>query len=310
MPVLWVTGAKGFLGRYVARHAAARGWTVHGIGHGAWLEDDHRQFGVTRWLNSSVTAAGLEALASDAGMPDAIVHLAGGASVGASLKAPREDFDRTVNSTAELVEWMRTRAPQAKLVAGSSAAVYGDRWSGPIPVDAPYAPCSPYGTHKAAMELLVRSYARCSGGRVAIVRLFSVYGPGLHKQLLWDLMTRLAQAPGKLTLSGDGSETRDFVYAADAASLVCAAIDVASDECPAFNGGRGAGVAVRELVKRLVTAWRAECAIEFDGVRRAGDPQMLVADMAASGAITPESWTALDTGLALTVEAARARFRG
>lgn len=170
----WITGGRGFIGRHLARELSGRGRTVHALGHGAWLEDERQACGVSGWLNASVTAASLDALGARFGVPGVVYHLAGGASVGASLAAPREDFSRTVEATSELVEWIRTRAPEVPVVAVSSAAVYGDAWSTPIPVTAAPSPHSPYGAHKTAMESLLVGHARSFGLRVAIVRLFSV----------------------------------------------------------------------------------------------------------------------------------------
>ena len=94
----------------------------------------------------------LDLLMAAQGTPDVVYHLAGGSSVGASLQAPSEDFRRTTISTALLLEWLRTKAPQAKLVCASSAAVYGD--TGGLPATETYAPLpvSPYGHHKLMME--------------------------------------------------------------------------------------------------------------------------------------------------------------
>ena len=75
----------------------------------------------------------------------------------------------------------------------SSAAVYGPGHEGPIGEDARLDPASPYGCHKLVMELLCRSYARSFGVSIVLLRLFSVYGEGLQKQLLWDLCSKLAR---------------------------------------------------------------------------------------------------------------------
>ena len=100
----------------------------------------------------------------------------GGSSVGLSLQNPLDDFTRTVETTARLLEWTRIHAAEAKIVAVSSAAVYGGGHSRPIPESAPIRPYSPYGHHKSMMEALCRSYGENFGLRDAIVRLFSVYG--------------------------------------------------------------------------------------------------------------------------------------
>lgn len=304
----WITGGRGFIGRHLAAMLARRGREVHGIGHGTWLDEDRQRCGVGQWVNSSVTAAGLDALAARASRPSTVFHLAGGSSVGASLAAPREDLSRTVDATAELLEWLRTRSPVTRLVAVSSAAVYGDSWRGPIPVDAPLRPCSPYGAHKAAMELLLCGHARSFDLRVAIVRLFSVYGPGLEKQLIWDLCTRLARDNrGALGIGGTGEERRDFLHVEDAVAMLAAAEARASIEPAVFNGGTGRARSVRELAEALLSAWPATATLSFNGQRRAGDPADLVADL-GGGSLLEHEPVDLAAGLAATVAAARLRL--
>jgi UDP-glucose 4-epimerase len=303
-----VTGARGYIGRHAARELASRGYRVHGIGHGPWLQGDRESSGVTSWLNSGVTAAGLDVLAGQCGVPSVILHLAGGSSVGASIAAPREDFDRTVTASAELAEWVRTRAPSARIVAASSAAVYGDGWDRPIAADAPVRPCSPYGAHKAAMETILSGHARSFGTRVAIVRLFSVYGAGLEKQLVWDMCCRLAAAKTEVCLDGTGNETRDFVYVTDAAFMLASAAEHASAEMMVFNGGSGASVTVSDLTAQIRAEWAASVPLRFTGTVRSGDPRHLIADMSSSSAIAPPRFVPLKAGIAKAVIAAKARL--
>ena len=101
---------------------------------------------------------------------------------------PREDFLRTVATTAELLEWLRQEAPRTRLAAVSSAAVHGTGHAGRIAESAPTRPLSPYGYHKLMMERLCRSYASSYGLPCLVLRLFSVDGPGLRKQLLLSLI--------------------------------------------------------------------------------------------------------------------------
>jgi UDP-glucose 4-epimerase len=305
---IWITGGRGFIGRHTARELTARAHRVHGIGHGPWPDDDRDAWGMSTWLNSGVTVAGLDVLAARVGLPEAIVHLAGGSSVAESIAAPREDFARTVGATAELVEWCRSRSPATKIVASSSAGVYGDASSDRIRTDAKLRPCSPYGSHKVAMEAILEGHARSYGIRSSIVRLFSVYGPGLERQLLWDICRRLAAGQARILLGGCGDESRDFVFVSDAAIMLANAIGVAARECPIFNGGTGEGTTVRALAEMLLHAWPSKCELVFDGTVRQGDPKHLIADSKTSHAILPETCVPLSVGVSRTVAAARQRL--
>lgn len=274
-----ITGARGFIGRHVARAFAGDGHQVVGLGHGAWPEAAHREWGLSEWRNGDITHANLDSLAATVGVPEVVIHLAGGSAVGPSFAQPAEDFHRSVVAASELAEWIRVRAPQARLVMASSAAVYGAGHDGLIAETAACTPYSPYGYHKRMAELLLESYARNFGLHLAIVRLFSVYGPGLRKQLLWDACTRLAAGAEVLALGGTGDELRDWLHVADVARLMQWAAKRASPEALVFNGGTGQPTAVREIAARLCSAWGEGRTATFSGKARAGDPIQLVADM-------------------------------
>lgn len=292
---IWVTGARGFIGRHVARLLARDGWPVVGLGHGAWPEAGYRAWGLVDWLNGEVSHPNLDALAGRHGQPEGVIHLAGGSSVGPSFAAPAEDFRRSVAGAADLAEWLRLRAPATPVVLASSAAVYGAGHATPIPEDTSCQPYSPYGFHKRMAELAFESYARNFGLKVAIVRMFSVYGPELRKQLLWDACSRLAGGQSRLTLGGSGEETRDWLHVEDAARLLVLALAQAAPDCVVLNGGTGRAVSVRDIATRLCECWGGGVEAVFSGVSRAGDPAYLVADTArlrALGFDTPRDWRA------------------
>ena len=182
----------------------------------------------------------------------------------------------------EVLEWLRQHCPNVPMVFASSAAVYGDGHDGPIPETAKTVPYSPYGVHKAAVEMLCRSYSENFGLTIAIVRLFSVYGSGLHKQLIYDLCARLSKSSGELQLGGTGKELRDFIHVDDAAKLLVQAIGWASTETPVVNGGTGQAISVSDVAHQSCAAWGATTEISFSGQSRPGDPFSLVADIEAA----------------------------
>jgi UDP-glucose 4-epimerase len=278
MAIIWVTGAQGFIGRHLACHLSQQNHQISGIGHGAYFPETTKQAHITHWINGDIEAANLQQLLEKSGHPTTIYHLAGGSSVGLSFQTPAEDFRRSVVSTAALLEWMRSSAPQTKLVVSSSAAIYGDTPAATIPEEGNFTPYSPYGFHKKASELLCASYAQNFGLHIAIVRLFSIYGPGLRKQLLWDLCCRLQQSPTTLELHGTGNEIRDWLHIQDAVEILVAASDAASPALLIVNGGTGQGTCVREVATLLSQKMNPGVELKFSGQQRVGDPFSLVAD--------------------------------
>lgn len=283
---IWITGGQGFIGQRAAAEFRALGHAVFGLGHGAWRATEPAAISQTDWLNGEIAHANLDALANAHGAPDLVFHLAGGSAVAPSFSLPAEDFRRTVTSAADLAEWVRLRAPSARVVMASSAAVYGADHSGLIDESAVCRPFSPYGFHKRMAELVFESYARNFGLSVGIVRFFSVYGPGLRKQLLWDCCGRLARQPRALELGGHGTELRDWLHVDDGVRLMLRIGDVASPACPVFNGGTGVATPIRDVAATLCWAWQMpDLALRFSGAARAGDPASLVADPAAAIAL-------------------------
>jgi len=273
MSTILVTGANGFLGRHVSRRAAMLGHQVIGMGHGDWAGDAWRDWGLSAWHELDVTLAGLVA---HAGRPDVLVHCAGSSSVGFSLENPAQDFERTVGTTLDVLEYLRTSAPETSLAYPSSAAVYGSATTFPITEDSTLAPISPYGVHKKIAEDLCSSYGERFGIRVAVVRVFSAYGIELRKQLLWDACMRAAA--GEYSFGGSGRETRDWVNGEDVARLLLIASDHASADPATVNGASGTEVAVESILTVLLDALGADHGPEFTGVQRAGDPERVVGD--------------------------------
>jgi len=278
MATLWITGAHGFIGRHLASYLSKRGHRVYGIGHGIWPQLEAEHWGIHGWVNGEIDGSNLECLNSKSGEPDWLFHLAGGATVGGSFANPLEDFSRTVSTTARLLDWLRAHVPRCRVIAVSSAAVYGSGHTGCIPESASPAPYSPYGYHKMMMEELCNSYAANFGLQIAVVRLFSVYGAWLQKQLLWDLCSRIASGAETLHLGGTGEERRDWTSVKDVVRLLEFAASSFNSQTRLLNGGTGVPTTVREISELVIRAWPTCARPVFSGESRAGDPFSLVAD--------------------------------
>lgn len=275
----FVTGAAGFIGRHVCKILSSQKWRVVGIGHGNLSFKEQRDWGLDSWNNQDITLNALETLAQIEGDPKLLLHCAGGSSVAFSLLYPREDFAQTVLTMADVLEFAKNRNGAVTVIYPSSAAVYGQVDCTSIAENTPLYPVSPYGYHKRMAEQLCQSYALHWKIPVAVIRLFSVYGIGLRKQLLWDACIK-AQSK-QFVFSGSGEEVRDWIHVSDAASLLIFAAEKASSNCPIVNGGSGEGLTVKEILCRLGQLWTPVLVPSFSGEQRPGDPKSYVADVVA-----------------------------
>ena len=293
-----VTGASGFLARYAARHFSRLGWSVFGLGHGTEAFS-FQEWGLSRWQEGSVHLDSLASFIAEHGEPDVVLHCAGSGSVGKSWDNPMEDFQRTAATTAAVIEAIRRFAPGALLLYPSSAAVYGDSPKHLLSEDDAICPMSPYGLHKHLSETLCVGANRIWGLRVAIVRFFSLYGPGLRKQLLWDIVNKLASGTDRLVLDGTGNEERDFFYIDDATRLLeCLATRPVSSVPVIVNGSTGFATTVRAAATQLMEAMQKHDSVElsFSGYCRPGDPGRLVGQTDKLKSIGFQPETPIGTG--------------
>lgn len=268
MPSILVTGAGGFLGRYVVSEFVGRGWRVVGID--LLPADAMAGFEGAAYFQLDVRDPTLRQLL-ERERPDACVHCAGSASVPLSMQRPLHDFQCNAGQTAELLEALRTAAPECALVLLSSAAVYGSPNRLPIDETTDQQPISAYGYHKRMAEQLCTEYAALHGLRTASARIFSAYGVGLRRQVLWDICRKLL-GEDRVVLQGTGAESRDFVHARDIAGAVGCIVDKAAFTGESYNVASGRETSVATLAALICAALGQPERFEFDGRVPEGNP--------------------------------------
>jgi UDP-glucose 4-epimerase len=297
-----ITGVNGFLGRHIAQAVAGRGLGMVGVD--LTPTADPRLPPLLSYRALRLPDAGLSELVR-ATRPDVCIHCAGGASVEASLADPASDFTSAVAATASLLEALRRDAPSCRVVFLSSAAVYGDPERLPVTETASIQPLSPYGYHKRLAELLLREYVDCYRLPCLSLRIFSAYGAGLERQVVWDLAQR-AQREGVLRVRGTGSESRDFIHAGDIARAVVLVMEHGAFDGGIYNLASGVETPIDVLAQRIVALSGRALPVSFDGVAPAGTPRRWRADITRIAALGFAPATALDVGLAEVVAAAAA----
>ncbi|MCC8408165.1 SDR family oxidoreductase [Mucilaginibacter sp. UR6-1] len=292
-----ITGASGFLGTWLADEAAQQGYKLIGIDMRAPLRPALWE----GFATSSLESVDLDQLLKGHEL-DAVCHLAGGASVAASVNDPYGDFSSLLPGTARLALYIAKAQRKAKMLFFSSAAVYGNPKTLPITEQTPVMPISPYGIHKATAETLLMNYSRALGIQVVIFRIFSVYGPGLRKQLIYDVTQRAIQAATlgqkSIQLFGTGAESRDFMYVQDVCRAVTSIIGQDQDEkCSIYNLASGIESTVADVARCLISSLNIDMDITFDGKVPPGDPVNWRADVSKLDDIGFSSVYSLSEGL-------------
>jgi UDP-glucose 4-epimerase len=294
-----ITGASGFLGGKLALACRKEGYAVWGADLLAPNSMEHWE----GFATGPLASLDLDELLT-VGNFRFCFHLAGAASVPASIKSPIGDFSSIMPGTANLLAALaRCKSPPV-LVLFSSAAVYG------VPIDLPIlesqslVPISPYGIHKVLAESMVAHYSRLYGLKSVILRIFSAFGVGLRKQLFWDvsqkIQTALDLGCDGIDLCGTGAETRDFIHASDIASVALSAAKARqfTNSLEIFNVGSGVETSIRDAVQILLNFCAPHLQLRFDNNIRVGDPPRWVADVTRLKRLDSPSQRCLSEGIA------------
>jgi nucleoside-diphosphate-sugar epimerase len=254
-----VTGAAGFIGSHLSAALLARGARVTGLDcftdyySRAIKEanlDVNRGHEAFRFVESTIADADLGALL------DGVTHVFHLAAQAGVRKSWGRDFQiytvNNVDATQILLEACVGR-PIEKLVYASSSSVYGDAVAIPMTERALPQPVSPYGVTKLAAEQLCHLYTVNHGVPTASMRYFTVYGPRQRPDMGFHRFIRAALTGQPITLYGDGEQTRDFTFVADA---VAATIAAGGQGRPGavYNIGGGSRVSINEVLDLVAEA--------------------------------------------------------
>ena len=292
----FVTGAAGFVGRWLCRALLEEGWTV--VGLSVVAEDvavgqasaprggADRQPSDIRWYFGDVRDGELLARILNEARPDAVFHLAGVSFVPSADADPGEAYDINVTATARLLGLIASRKAAgeldpAVLIVGS-AEQYGSHPESELPLTeaAEQRPMGVYAATKAAQEIAALQRWRKDGVRVIPVRPFNHSGAGQSSRFLLPALVKRAlelRATGGRVLSiGNTTPVRDISHVAE---VVRAYILLAERGVPgtAYNVCSGRGYSVADLASRVLerAGVRAELQPDPSLVRSADVPALV-----------------------------------
>jgi nucleoside-diphosphate-sugar epimerase len=277
-----VTGVAGFIGSTLAERLCDDGADLIGIDcftdyYPRAIKErnlsalrGHPRF---KLVESSIQAADLTTLLADR---THVFHLA--AQAGVRHSWGRDFSVYTVNNieaTQILLEACAER-PLERIVYASSSSVYGDHVALPMREDALPQPVSPYGVTKLAGEQLCYLYHASYGLPTVSVRYFTVYGPRQRPDMGFHRFLRATLRGEPITVYGDGEQTRDFTFVADA---VAATIAAATRGVPGhvYNIGGGSRVTINQVFEMIGRVSGRRPLITFDSAQK-GDMRHTYAD--------------------------------
>lgn len=277
MNKILIIGVAGFLGRAQARYFHQKGWKVYGLDCVApenapladlveyaslQLPDDSFGFLLKGW------------------QPNALIHCAGRASVPQSMLDPASDYRDGPALTFFLLETLRKNLPDCTFIFLSSAAIYGNPPRLPVSEDLRPNPISVYGYHKWQSEILCAEFAQVFGLQTASARIFSAYGPGLRRQVMWDLIYKALTQP-EVRLQGTGEESRDFIHMQDIARGLEVILTRAPARGEAYNLASGIETRIADLAGLILSELDQPIPVTFLGEMPPGTPGNWRSDITA-----------------------------
>lgn len=296
-----VTGGAGFIGSHVAEAYLRAGHDVAALDDLSSGKPENVAEGVRFFRADICDPAGVREV-FETFAPDIVSHHAGHVSVSDSVSRP--DVDCSVNVQGSLVVFQAAARSHVQRVifASSGGAVYGSGSMLPTPEDAPLRPESPYAISKVAGEMYLGFFSSSYAHGAVILRYANVYGPRQScspESGVVSIFCQRALQRRSLMVSGDGLQTRDFVYVGDVARANLLAL---SGPPGTYNVGTGEGTTIRGLANMVQTAVGVVVPVEQCPARTAEVRDSAVDTSRAARVLGFEAEYSLKEGLEHTVQ--------
>jgi len=289
-----VTGGGGFLGSHLVERLEAQGHDVFAA--------RHADFDLTHWADTERMF--------DAARPERVFHLAaevGG--IGANLANPGRYWYANLMMGAHVLEQSRIRGVEKVVIVGTVCAY--PKFT-PVPFKEenlwdgyPEETNAPYGVAKKTLLVGAQSYREQYGLHSIFLLPTNLYGPRdkfhpTNAHVIPDLIRKMVESPEEVVLWGDGSPTREFLYADDCAEGLVLAAD-GYDAPEPVNLGAGKEISIRELAELVADVTGFTGRIEWDTTKPNGQPRRSVDASRARDLFGFDARTPLREGLERTV---------
>lgn len=259
-----ITGGNGFIGTHLVLHLLEEGYDVVIVD-----QRTNNQAPITDvpYYTCDIRDDSLGKILKNE-RPDTIFHLAAQSSVPISMNNPYQDAMINVLGTINILDnAVRYNVP--KIIFASSAAVYGIPSALPINEAHPVRPTSFYGLSKAIGEDYIKMYKDNDLIDYTILRFANVYGPGQQMSAEAGLITKIVNSAFNnqmLSIYGDGSQTRDFIYVKDIVSACEKAIRASGT----FNISNNTEISINHIIQHIESLLNRTMPIQYTA-QRTGD---------------------------------------
>jgi len=245
-----VTGGAGFIGSHLVKKLLSNGYYVTVLDDFSTGDMDNLEPHPNLMIEvRDITVDELPTIQFDT-----LFHLAAPVSVPESLEDPMKYWTGICVGSRRVIDWAYEMGAKT-VVAASTAAVYGDSIDVPLKESSQPQPMSPYAEFKLEMEYMLASYNRPEF-KCSALRFFNVFGEGQRStggyRSAVPIFLEQYQSFKPITVTGDGSQTRDWIYVGD---IVNALIEQSNSEyqsdMPVYNVGSGAETQVIEVAEAL-----------------------------------------------------------
>ena len=179
-----------------------------------------------------------------------------------------------MGTTIELIKFVKTLSAQTKIINISSAAVYGERKNKNSTIT---KPVSNYGRSKLKAEKIIKFYSSKKLFKAVNLRIFSIYGEGLQKQLLWDAANKILK--NNYIFYGSGKEIRSWINIKDTIRFIVKSGKIASYDCPAVDIAGNNFLTNYKILKILFKFFKVKKNPKFLKINRKGDPFYQIANI-------------------------------
>jgi UDP-glucose 4-epimerase len=301
-----VTGASGFIGSNLVDRLLAAGFSVVGY--------DNFTTGRREFVAEALRHPGFKLIEGDvldtpslaAAMAgcDIVFHLAANADVRFGLQHPRKDLEQNTVATFSVLEAMRTSGV-TDIVFSSTGSIYGEAEVFPTPETAPFpVQTSLYGASKLAGEGLIMAYCEGFKFRSWIFRFVSILGERYTHGHVVDFYKQLLADPTRLTVLGDGTQRKSYLYVHDCIDAILHAVKQAQDKVNVFNLGTPEYCRLSDSIGWITGHLGLKPQLSYSGGSQGwvGDNPFIFLDTARIGALGWRPKLTIREGIVRTVE--------